>query len=149
MKTVLLALSLLAASLAQAAELPAEYYDQDVQRLIKTDFFAFGGIGFAGSTSEGEVAFGRIVRKKEAIRYILAAFEHGSDCSRCYALVALRESSPEFYRSALAWLRKHPPKKIKTMSGCIIRDDESDAVINAIDAGEYAEYFKKYEAKKS
>jgi len=148
MKTPLLALSLFAAALAQGAERPDEYYDRDVQRLIKTEFFAFGGIGFAGSTSEGEGAFGRIVGKKEAIRYFLAAFEHGSDYSRCYALVALRESSPEFYRNAMAWFRRHPPKKIKTMSGCIV-EEEPGAVLDAIEAGRYADYFKKYESKKS
>ena len=134
--------------IVHGAELPDEYYDRDVQRLIKTEFFAFGGIGFAGSTSEGEAAFGRIIKKKEAIRYFLAAFEHGNDYSRCYSLVALRESSPEFYKNAMAWYRKHAPKKIKTMNGCIVEEEELGVVLDAIDTGRYADYFTNYESKK-
>jgi hypothetical protein len=147
MKSLLLGLSLFAAAFAQAADRPDEYYDRDVQRLIHTEFFAFGGTGFAGSTSEGEAAFGRIVGKKEAIRHLWAAFEHGSDYSRCYALVALRESSPELYRRAMAWFRQHPPSRIKTMKGCIVEEEEAGAVLDAIEAGRYADHFKKYELK--
>lgn len=93
MKTLaFIGLLLIATFVRAAAERPQEYYDPDVQRLIKAEIFAFGGIGIAGQTSEGEAAFGAVVRKKEAIRFILAAFEYGSEHARCYALVALRES---------------------------------------------------------
>jgi len=148
MKHFVIVVFLLIASAVHATALPDEYYDQDVQQLIKTEYFAFGGVGYAGRTSRGEEAFGAIVKKKEAIRYMMAAFEHGNDCARCYALVALRESSPQLYHDSLAWFRKHLPKKIQFMSGCIMDDVDPREILTAIEAGRYADYFKEYEAKK-
>lgn len=147
MKRLLLALALFATLARAADERPKEYYDPDVQRMLKVTCFAFGPVGFVGGTSEGEAAFAQIVRKKEVIRYILACFEHGAVHARCYALVALRESSPSFFRAAIAAMRKNPPKKITTMSGCVISEEEPEKILAAIESGAYAGYFKQHEEK--
>jgi hypothetical protein len=131
--------------IARSGEHPVEFYDADVQRLVSVEWFAFGGIGYAGMTSVGEKAFGALVKKKEAIRYILAAFDYGNPEARCYALVALRESSPKLFSERLASFRKQLPKKITTMCGCIVSEDKPSDVLAAIEAGKYAEYFKQYE----
>lgn len=144
-KLILIALCGICAVLRAADERPLEFYDPDVQRLIKTEVFAFGGVGVAGRTSDGEAAFAAVVKKTEAIRYVLAAFEYGNDHARCYALVALRESSPQLFRESMARLRKRPPKQIVTMSGCIMSHGEPEHIFKAIEAGEYAEWFKRHE----
>lgn len=126
---------------------PPEFYDLEVQQLLSVDMFAFGGVGFAGQTSAGEAAFGAVVAKKEAIRFILAAFEYGNAPARCYALVALRESSPKLFQESLARLRKSPPKKIRVMSGCLIDEVEPEGLFKAIEDGSYASWFKRYEEK--
>ncbi|HVU16109.1 MAG TPA: hypothetical protein VHD32_04255 [Candidatus Didemnitutus sp.] len=130
-----------------AEDRPNEYFDPDVQRLIKADMFAFGGVGFVGRISDGEKAFGAIVRKKEAIRFIVAAFEYGGEHARCYALVALRETSPSLFRESIARVRKTPPKKITVMSGCVMSHMKPETVYDAIEAGTYAEWFKHYEER--
>jgi hypothetical protein len=149
MKKILLAtFFLFTVILHAAAERPTEFYDPDVQRLLQVNLFAFGGIGVGGRTSEGEDAFGAIVRKKEAIRFILAVFEYGGDHAKCYALVALRESSPQLFRESIARLRKNPPKEITMMSGCLMSHPKPEKVLAAIEAGSYATWFKHHEEKK-
>lgn len=149
MKTLILfTLCLLASHLgAEERARPKEFFDPDVQRLVKVGMFAFGGVGFGGQTSDGEAAFGAVVRKKEAIRYIMAVFEYGSAHAQCYALVALRESSPELFRESMARMRKNPPKEIAVMSGCIMSHVSPKELFDAIEAGHYSDWFKHYEEK--
>ena len=130
--------------LCGAEERPQEFYDPDVQRLLHVPFLAFGGVGIAGRTSEGEAAFGAIVRKKESIRFFIAAFEYGNAPARCYALIALRELSPEFFRESIARVRKNPPTKIMMMNGCVMSKAKPETVYNAIEAGNYAEHFTRH-----
>lgn len=126
---------------------PQEYYDPAVQVLIHADSLTFGG-GLSG-LSQGEIAFGQIVRKKEAIRYILAAFEYGNPQGQCYALIALRESSEPLFRAALAAVRKNPPKTtIPSYQGCFVRQLAPYSVYADIEVGAYASAFKSYEAKR-
>jgi hypothetical protein len=149
MKTLFFAaFLLLSVAVCSAGERPREFYDPDVQRLLQVKLFAFGGVGIGGRISEGEEAFGAIVRKKEAIRFILAAFEYGSDHAKCYALVALRESSPELFSESIARMRQNPPKEITMMSGCFVLRPSPRKVIAAIEAGSYAAWFKHHEEKK-
>jgi len=130
-----------------AEERPQEFYDPDVQRLLHVPFLAFGGVGIAGRTSEGEAAFGAIVRKKESIRFFIAAFEYGDAPARCYALIALRESSPDLFRENIARVRKNPSKKIMMMNGCVMSKAKPETVYDAIEAGNYSEYFKRHQGK--
>lgn len=147
MKALARLLLLFLVSLAHAAERqPEEFYDPDVQQLLSVRHFAFGPVGDGGnSVSAGEVAFGRIVRKPGAIRYLLAAFEHGEIHAQCYALVGLRESSPEFFRAALAMVRKNPSVKINTLGGCLMWEADPLPLFAEIEAGAYAELFKLHE----
>ena len=148
MKAIALLGVLLATAFARGAEArPTEYYDPDVQRLIKVQMFAFGGVGLGGGISQGEASFGAIVRKQGAIRYIMAAFEYGSTPARCYALIALRESSPVLFRAALSAIRKRPPEKLRTASGCLVMERDAKGILDAIEAGAYASEFKRHEER--
>ena len=131
--------------LRAAEERPREYDDVDVQRLLHVPFLAFGGVGIAGRTSDGEAAFGAIVRKKDSIRFFIAAFEYGDAPARCYALIALREMDPEIFRQSLGRVRKNPPKKIMMMHGCVISTAKPETVYAAIEAGKYAEHLKRHQ----
>lgn len=142
--TCLLLLPLL---LIAGEEKPQEFYDPDVQRLLHVPFFALGGVGIAGQTSEGEAAFGAIVKRKESLRLFIAAFEYGDAASRCYSLIALRELSPELFHESVTRVRKNPPKKITMMHGCLMSKAKPETIYDAIEAGNYAEYFKRYQGK--
>lgn len=148
MKTLGFICLVLFTALTRAADQRAEeFYDADVQRLIHVSYFAFGGVGIAGVTSPGEAAFRAIVRKQAAIHYILAAFESGNEPARCYALVALRESSPELFKEYLARVRQNPPKTISVMSSCIMGEEKPETIFAAIEAGAYTAPLKRDKEK--
>jgi hypothetical protein len=100
-----------------AAEKPKAYYYPDVQHLITIRHFAFGPTGFTREMSEGERAFSTIVKKKDAIRCMLAVFDHGTPEAQCYALVALREFSSELFAQSVATFQTNPPENIRTLDG--------------------------------
>jgi hypothetical protein len=126
---------------------PREHDDPDVQRLLHVPFLAFGGVGIAGRISEGEAAFEAIARKKDSIRFFIAAFEYGDAPARCYALIALREMNPEIFRQNLTRVRKNPPKKIMMMHGCVMSTAKPETIYAAIEAGKYAEHLKRHQEK--
>jgi hypothetical protein len=147
-KFLIIVASLLCFILARAAEHADEYYDPDVQRLMNVNLLAFGPVGFAGITSDGEKAFAALVRKKEAIRYVMQVFDHGTPEAQCYALIALREYSDELYDQCKTRFWNSSPDKIATMTGCIVSAEDTGKVLGAIERGAYRHYFTEYEAAK-
>jgi hypothetical protein len=140
MKALPLVALILVSLVALADEGPPELGDSDVQRLIEVEEFAFGGVGAAGTISSGESAFAAILKKKEAIRYLMAAFGAGSPEAQCYALVALRELSPELFVSSVAKFLTDSSTKITVTRGCDMTKEERAAVVSRIENGDYAKY---------
>jgi len=124
-----------------------ELRDPEVQRLLKAIYFAFGPAGIAGGASQGEIAFGRIAARSDATRFFSMVFDQGAAPARCYALVALRELSPELFRTAMAAMRESAPKNIVTINGCLISFIASDELLTAIEKGTYAADFKRCQEK--
>ncbi len=133
---------------ALAAEHPKEYYDPDVQRLMAVQAFAFGPTGFKHELSAGEQAFSAIVKKKNAIRCLLQVFDHGTGEGKCYALVALREFSPELYVSTASSFRLDQIPEIRIIDGEAIRLVPTTKVIDDIQRGLYQKYFRQHEDEK-
>lgn len=135
----------LAALGAEPKPKPKEYYDPDVQKLIAVEWFAWGEIGLAKERSAGEKAFAAILKKEQAIRYLLTAFDHGTPEARCYVLVALREMSDALYDACDEAFRSDPPRTIYVVT----RGDgrfETPAKVNAdIARGVYRKHFVEHE----
>jgi hypothetical protein len=146
MKSFVLFLCSVAALLAASDERPKEYYDPDVQKLIAVEYLAFGPVGYAGTTSDGEAAFATILKKKESIRYMLAAFDAGTPEARCYALIALRELSDPLYDQCDTKMRTNPPAAIRTMKGCVGDVVPIATMLADIERGVYRKYFTQHEA---
>ena len=72
-----------------------------LQTLSSIHDFAFGGIGVAGTTSEGEVAFREIYNRPSATADFLKLLNSGNPQAKCYALVALRSLDPQIYFSKI------------------------------------------------
>src|SRR3569833_237236 len=80
-----------------AAQTPAEKPitpDHALDRLNEANVFAFGGIGFGGTISEGETAFRALLARSSAGRDFEAAFLRGTPQAKAYALVGLRALNP-------------------------------------------------------
>jgi len=132
---VLLAISLIFGSGGQLARVqppPA------VERLTTIELFAFGGIGFAGKTSEGEKVFNAVMGRppEEARRAMQEIFANGSVEAKSYALVGIRRLAPERFETLYQSVA-HSQQKVHTMSGCIARAKTLQQIANEIKSGAY------------
>ncbi len=112
-----------------------------VQRLSKVGVFAFGGVGFIGKTSQGELDF-RIVESQSpevAAENFEKIFANGDDAAKIYALIGLRQfnknRSNELFQSL-----EHSQEKVYTMRGCIMGPQSLADIVKAVHSGSYDSY---------
>ena len=100
--------------------------------LAKAPYFAFGGVGFAGTTSEGEVAYKKMLACDDAEDQLVKIFESGTNPAKAYALHGLHSLKskryPEFKKR---FLKKAP--SVKRMSGCIMGKETAAQIIAYIE----------------
>ena len=110
--------------------------EQSVQRLAHVDFFAFGGVGFGGVTSQGELDFRRI--KLEPPDVALAQFERvyalGNLAAKSYALVGIHSLSSKRFKELYAHLPT-PNSDVETMHGCEISSEHFREIARQIKEG--------------
>jgi hypothetical protein len=114
---------------------------QAYQRLLSTRFFAFGGVGFAGTPSEGESAFHLLLSSPSALELFQTALTKTNTSAEAtlYALCGIRRLAPAtFGAHARALVERNP--KVQTMSGCIAMDDRASNVVARIASGSYDLY---------
>jgi hypothetical protein len=129
---IILAVLLLAA-IAQAGE-PA---DSTIERLAKVDRFAFGGIGFAGITSQGEKDYKLVFSRSSAMADFERMLSIGNPQARSYALVGIRALNPSRYKELLRSFRDSK-EEVVTQKGCIELHESLAEVLKHIEAGEYS-----------
>jgi hypothetical protein len=114
-----------------------------VKRLSKVRMFAFGGVGFAGVTSQGEKDFRVIFAEPPATS--LARFENlyadGTPEAKSYALAGIRKLDGSHFKELLQTLQSSQ-EKVMTMQGCIIEDRTMAQVAKSIDSGQYDFWLK-------
>jgi hypothetical protein len=105
-------------------------------RLKTVEIFAFGGVGFVGSTSIGEKDFRILLgQSPDAAR---ASFERlatsGNPPAKAYALTGLRLlKSPSYTRWLVADLKSS--ETLRTQSGCIVDSESLAKAAFKIDSG--------------
>jgi hypothetical protein len=114
-----------------------------LQTLSSIHDFAFGGIGVAGTISEGEVAFREIYNRPSAKDDFLQLLNSGNPQAKCYALVALRGLNPQIYSSKIEEYKKDETK-VTTIGGCMIAVFPMSSVATSVEAGYYDSYIKKH-----
>jgi hypothetical protein len=128
---------------------PLESRPQDgaaaaAHRISSVNVFAFGGIGFAGKTSDGEKDF-RIVYSQShnvSLKFFEDLFRNGNPEAMSYALAGIRQLAPARFvtlRQSLAG----SSAKVVTMSGCIIEDRLLTTVADDIGKGNYDYWIKR------
>ena len=109
-----------------------------VQSMMKTSVFAFGGVGFAGKTSQGELDFRVIQSQPPAIA--LDSFEKifagGDTEAKSYALLGIRRLDGKRFKELLH-SSEGSQQKVLTMYGCILERQNFMDVVRAIDSGSY------------
>ena len=126
---------LLLGMMPASAQKPLE---QIVQGMAQVDFFAFGGVGFAGTTSEGEMGFRTVMSEPpdRALALFETLYATGNLQAKGYALVGIRALKParfkELYKALLT-----SKDNITTMRGCIVSSEHFSDIVRQIDKGNY------------
>jgi hypothetical protein len=150
--SILVAAVLGSGALALAAEsaAPAEPQtpQQAYEQLLTVKSFAFGGVGFAGITSDGERAFHTIAAATNALELFRVALTNGTTEARLYALCGIRKLAPKRFEAHAKPLVAANPTA-STMSGCIVTELPASKVVQNIAAGLYDRYFGDDQASRS
>ena len=118
---------------------PQQAYEQ----LLTVRRFAFGGVGYAGVTSQGEIAYRAIAGSTNALALFSATFTNGNAQAKLYALCGIRRFAPgTFDAHACSLIVANP--QVETMSGCIVRHEFATNVVARISSGSYDIYFKRH-----
>lgn len=114
-----------------------------VRSMANTGVFAFGGVGFIGKISEGELDF-RVIQSQPAA-VALASFEKiyatGDAAARLYALAGIRQLDETRSKELLRSLDSSQ-ETVFTMQGCIMEKHRLGDIAKAIGAGSYDSWLK-------
>jgi hypothetical protein len=104
--------------------------------LRKVGSFAMGGVGVAGTMSEGERALREILKQSDAAPRLESLLPEASAPGQLYALLGLRARDREAYQRALA---KYGQREVsvRTMRGCSLQREPFNNLVKQIDRGDY------------
>ena len=117
------------------AEQPA---DPTLHGLAGVGVFAFGGVGIAGVTSQGEKDYRVILSRSSALAEFEKLFATGNPQAKASALVGIRALDVDRYGELSAPLRQ-ASLKVTIQHGCVISHVPFSAIVKGIDAGGYAD----------
>ncbi len=126
-----------------AAEVSVYSVDRDVRLLSKVNIVNFGGMGMYGTMSPGELLLRRILKKEEAIKYLMEAYNSGTPAAKVYALAYFHHSAPELFQ--ICWgdiVGKYNPV-VKSSVGCFIMEGSLLEHMMRIREGEYDPYVER------
>jgi hypothetical protein len=104
--------------------------------LRKSGAFALGGVGVAGTMSEGERALRELLKQPDAVVRLEHMLPDASAPGQLYALLGLRLRDREAYQRALAKYGQRDVT-VQTMRGCIVQQEHFTTLVKQIDHGDY------------
>ncbi len=109
-----------------------------LKRLATTDVFAFGPVGFFGTTSQGEADFNIIMRQepKAAMEALEKLYAQGHAQAKSYALVGIRKLDGRRFHELLTTLQT-PDEVVKTQGGCMVGHNSLRGIAEQIKRGAY------------
>lgn len=110
--------------------------------LRKAGSFALGGVGVAGTMSEGERALREVLKATDAVARLENALPNSSPAGQLYALLGLRLRDRAAYQRALEKYRASNAK-IQTMRGCILQQESFRDLIKQIEHGDYDSFLSR------
>ncbi len=110
---------------------------EDAQVLVKASHFGIGPVFMTAKITQGDAALRRIMKKDDAIKYLIPVFEKASPEGKCYALIGFRLLAPEYFERSRKRMSPWNDAKIRTVAGCIVGDATVGEVVQAIREGRY------------
>lgn len=132
MKALILMVVLVSAASAQAPATP----DLALQRLAEVQIFAFGPVGFAGITSQGEKDYKAVLSRPSAASDFGRLLSAGNAQAKSYALVGIHAIDPEHFKT-LSKSFRNSNADVTTESGCIVSHESLGGIFRRIEAGHY------------
>ena len=116
--------------------------DDAVASLGQVKMFAFGGIGVAGTPSQGQQLFNRVLDSPDALNHFRGIMKNGTPAGKLYALCGLKALDKAAYGTALATL-KTDKTAVETAAGCMISHQPVASIVKNIEDGHFDHYFSK------
>ena len=127
----------LALSPVQPQANPSQRVDPTMDRLASVSSFAFGGVGFALSTSQGELDYRAILSRKSAAADFETIFRIGNPQAKCYSLTGLRQVNPSRFES-LAVNLQSLRTCVAVTRGCVTFSQSAVDTVKQIRSGIYS-----------
>ncbi|MEN8735554.1 MAG: hypothetical protein ABF329_12145 [Lentimonas sp.] len=102
--------------------------------------FAFGGVGYAGVTSEGEKEFNRIYQREAPLEEFIEWYERGHNEEKTYCMTAFYELDRNRYLR-IKKQYQNEGIEISTMDGCLAGSEQLDTILKRIESGRYEPYY--------
>jgi hypothetical protein len=125
-----------------AAFVQAEQRSDPDSVLRKTSSFALGGVGVAGSMSEGERALREVLKDADATARLEKMLPGASPAGQLYALLGLRLRDRVAYKPALDKYGANDAK-VPTMRGCILQRESFRDLVRQIEHGDYDSFLSR------
>jgi hypothetical protein len=106
------------------------------KELLKIEYFAFGGVGYAGKTSDGENAFRMILSSHKAKKYFELALAKNNMPAKLYALCGIRELDTTLFLQKVKDFHD-TTIQVRTMRGCLQGKERFTDIIREIQTGFY------------
>lgn len=115
----------------------------DVDSILRNvGSFAMGGVGVAGTMSEGERTLREVLKHSDAVARLKSMLPQASAAGQLYALLGLRARDRDAYRQALAKYG-HRDISVQTMRGCILQHEAFRGLVKQIDHGDYDSFLSR------
>ena len=134
----ILSFALIAAEAHRKAAIAQEKADTAQETLEFARMFAFGGVGFFGTTSRENLAFASILvlPSHTAEQRFERLYLSGNPQAMSYALAGMRKLDRKRYAELIASARTSDAT-VHTMSGCIMKSEKLRKIADELDAGKY------------
>jgi hypothetical protein len=98
--------------------------------------FAVGGVGYAGTMSEGEKSLRAVLKQSDAAARLESLLPHASFAGELYILLGLRLRDRAAYKRVMARYAKQDGT-VETMRGCTVGRESFRDLVRQIDHGAF------------
>jgi hypothetical protein len=113
-----------------------------VRDLAAAKSLAFGGVGVAGLTSEGERNLRVVLERPDASQQLQGALAHATPVGTLYILVGLRRCDRAAYQKVFDSLAR-PNDDVEVVRGCMISKQLFRQVLSQIQDGRFDDYLSR------
>jgi len=116
--------------------------DSSARDLAEAKLFAFGGVGVAGTISEGERNLRTVVQQPDASQQLQAMLPKATPAGKLYILVGLRRCDRATYQKVFDSLAPSN-NPVEVAHGCMITRETFRQLLSDIQAGRYDDYLSR------